>query len=347
MLFADVALRYTTLGLLFGLAILVARDERQSTSGCLLIGLCISLMALMISWTPAALDVPGPVRFMARIIDMPNTVLAWLFLKSIMDDRFKLDAKHIFAAMLYCAGYAIIWFNHYKVTSIGEPWIAVAVNIYALLLFAHLVYLIIRDWRGDVIEERRKARLAFVVITTCLVSFLILSELTLDSLGRPTLNALKVGVTLLLALSGYVWFLQIRPNHIAFASYTPNSQPLEFSEQEQKIVHALDVELEEKQAWSEPRLTINTLAKRIGVGEHVLRKFINIRLGYRNFSQYLRGYRLAYAKMLLADPAKRDHQILEIALDCGFNSISTFNRVFKEAEGQSPKEFRQQALSNI
>ena len=70
---------------------------------------------------------------------------------------------------------------------------------------------------------------------------------------------------------------------------------------------------------------------------------INQNLGFRNFRTYLQSYRLKAAKEDLANPAKRDVTILEIALNAGFNSISTFNRVFKQAEGISPKAYRAKA----
>jgi AraC-like DNA-binding protein len=34
------------------------------------------------------------------------------------------------------------------------------------------------------------------------------------------------------------------------------------------------------------------------------------------------------------------NSIAEIAYDCGFNSISNFNRIFKKKKGTRPKEFR-------
>ncbi len=33
-------------------------------------------------------------------------------------------------------------------------------------------------------------------------------------------------------------------------------------------------------------------------------------------------------------------KILDIALNCGFNSISTFNRIFKDINKCTPNEFR-------
>lgn len=72
--------------------------------------------------------------------------------------------------------------------------------------------------------------------------------------------------------------------------------------------------------------------------EHKLRRLINKELGYRNFNQYLNRYRIDEASKRLISEA--DLPILTIALDVGFNSLSSFNKAFKEKHQQTPTEFR-------
>ena len=53
------------------------------------------------------------------------------------------------------------------------------------------------------------------------------------------------------------------------------------------------------------------------------------------------GYVTAIEQTLAAaDPANADATVLEIALDSGFASKATFNRVFKETTGQTPSAYR-------
>ena len=56
-----------------------------------------------------------------------------------------------------------------------------------------------------------------------------------------------------------------------------------------------------------------------------------------NFTEYLSRVRVEKAKNLLLNPNLR---ISEIAFEVGFQSLTHFNRVFKEITGQSPSEFR-------
>jgi AraC-like DNA-binding protein len=86
------------------------------------------------------------------------------------------------------------------------------------------------------------------------------------------------------------------------------------------------------------------LALCLQVPEHVLRAFINRRLGYKNFSTYLNSWRLREARAALADAGQCRVPISTIALDSGFQSLGPFNRAFKAFEGMTPTQFRQQML---
>ncbi|MBL8993644.1 MAG: helix-turn-helix transcriptional regulator, partial [Spirochaetia bacterium] len=55
------------------------------------------------------------------------------------------------------------------------------------------------------------------------------------------------------------------------------------------------------------------------------------------FFDFVNRLRVAEAKKLLE---KTSASILEIALTCGFETLSHFNRVYRKLEGHSPAEFR-------
>jgi len=58
------------------------------------------------------------------------------------------------------------------------------------------------------------------------------------------------------------------------------------------------------------------------------------------FTQFLRDERLAHACRLLSNPRWRDRKIVEIALACGFNDLSHFNRAFRACFGATPSDVR-------
>jgi AraC-like DNA-binding protein len=60
-----------------------------------------------------------------------------------------------------------------------------------------------------------------------------------------------------------------------------------------------------------------------------------------NFNDYLNSFRIKKVERLLLD---MDLTITEVAYKAGFNSIKTFNRVFKKLKGCSPSEYRNRKL---
>lgn len=58
------------------------------------------------------------------------------------------------------------------------------------------------------------------------------------------------------------------------------------------------------------------------------------------FSELLTRHRLKMAEAFLTDPAQAERKISDIAFECGFNDISTFNRVFRREFGKPPSSIR-------
>ena len=60
----------------------------------------------------------------------------------------------------------------------------------------------------------------------------------------------------------------------------------------------------------------------------------------KNFYKFINEFRIEEVKERLLNP-KFDHfTVLGIGLECGFNSKSSFNRIFKEETGFTPSEFK-------
>ena len=73
---------------------------------------------------------------------------------------------------------------------------------------------------------------------------------------------------------------------------------------------------------------------------HLLSQVINEQLGV-NFFNFVNQYRVEEFKERLADPSNRNFSLLGIAFDSGFNSKSTFNRIFRNTTGLTPSRYRE------
>lgn len=89
--------------------------------------------------------------------------------------------------------------------------------------------------------------------------------------------------------------------------------------------------------WREPDLSLAELAKRLGTNTSYLSQAINDGLGV-NFNEMINRMRAAEAARLI--DGDDETTLVQIALDAGFSSKATFNRVFRSVFGTSPSERR-------
>ena len=87
-------------------------------------------------------------------------------------------------------------------------------------------------------------------------------------------------------------------------------------------------------------ITLDKMAYDLCVSKYVLSRMF-AKTFHCNFNKYVNGIRLSYAQAILQDSKE---SITNIALDCGFESQRTFNRVFKERFKMTPREFRSRAI---
>ncbi|MFN8211699.1 MAG: AraC family transcriptional regulator [Bacteroidales bacterium] len=88
-----------------------------------------------------------------------------------------------------------------------------------------------------------------------------------------------------------------------------------------------------------PELTLSQLAGELGISSHFLSQVINEKLEL-NFFDFINGYRVEEFKERTSNPNYSNFSLLGIALECGFNSKSAFNRIFKQKTGLTPSQFK-------
>jgi len=88
-----------------------------------------------------------------------------------------------------------------------------------------------------------------------------------------------------------------------------------------------------------PDLSLSQLAEEIGITSHYLSQVINEKFKL-NFFDFINGYRVEAFKERIADPGYSNYSFLGIALECGFNSKSAFNRIFKQVTGLTPSQYK-------
>jgi len=148
-------------------------------------------------------------------------------------------------------------------------------------------------------------------------------------------------LTSFLCLAGYNFDEKVSLPNIEFQkSETENEQKSELINEKELILikdKILSVFQQDK-LYLEPELDLNQLSKQLGISSNILSYVIN--KGFeKNFNDFINTYRINEVIEKMKNPANVNFTLLSIAFDCGFNSKTTFNRVFKKVTQKSPKEF--------
>ncbi len=102
--------------------------------------------------------------------------------------------------------------------------------------------------------------------------------------------------------------------------------------------------MDKEKPYLKSRLTVDDLALSLNIPSHHLSMFLNDSLK-KNFFDFINRYRIKELKEKLKDPRYKNITILGIALECGFNSKASMNRIFKNQTGQTPSKYLQSIKS--
>lgn len=333
----DAMLRGAAIGLLLLLAILFARSARRALSARIgvaltLGGACyVALVAL-----DSVFGFANPWRLPLHLMSLATPALFWPFAAAWCDDEFRWRWHHaLFIAATMVSG-ALSFFLPDPLAGLAIGWRALRLASIALGLRATL-----GGWSADLVEARRRVRIALVMGVGIAIVWLVLAEL-LTRGWPPPVGWRVVNAASMLLLAALVTLATVGwrdPGLLAPPLRTGPTPPR--AEADDSILLArLDADMRHQRLYRQDGLTITAVAARLGVPEYRLRRAINQGLGARNFNAYLNGFRLDEARAALADPAQRDVPIVTIALDAGFGSLAPFNRAFRAAAGCTPTEYR-------
>ena len=144
----------------------------------------------------------------------------------------------------------------------------------------------------------------------------------------PTYIGLAI-ITYWLGLQGFAR----RSNPIlAKSSQQKNYDSAELAAILANLEHAMTVD----KIYQNPTLTLANLAQHLNIKPYQLTQVLNRSL-QKSFTDYINEFRVKEVSKMVNDPAKAHYTLLAIALEAGFNSKASFNRIVKKITGKSPK----------
>lgn len=144
-------------------------------------------------------------------------------------------------------------------------------------------------------------------------------------------------------LSSFVFWISVNgfkqyfPLHI-YTSRPHQESPLIEEKELSELVKKLTLLMTEDRVYLNPDLNLEILANYLCLSEkhcsYVLNKGVNL-----NFNNYINTYRIEAFKEKIKAGQHQTYTLTSIAYECGFDSKSTFNRVFKLTCGITPSAY--------
>lgn len=336
---AELVLRGIAIGALIATAVGFSRGATgvsMRVAGALF---CVSVIGYVFNSSPLLRSALGLGRVPVALLAIGGGGYFWLFIVTLFGDRKLSWQLFVPAAVLTVAGVIGL--------STQPPIrnaIFIAHNSTQIALCAHALYVIYQSWRGDLVEARRRIRVPFLGVVAFYVMTLSGIEIG-ENFGvyAAWYSLAGAAVLALFCVGGNVMFLEARD--AIFGAPEPAAAAVPGIDAADRItLEKLADTMDKGAAWKDENLTIGTLAEKVGVPEHRLRRLINDNLGHRNFAAFVNTRRIEAAKQTLADPAQSRTTVAAIAFDLGFGSLGPFNRAFKEATGKTPTQWRRESL---
>ena len=345
----DAAIRLSGIAMILLLGWLLFRQRRKVGFPALLFApMAVCLSAFLIGNTPdPSLRLYGSPGAVAHFASGCAVVFLWWFCLACFDRQFRPRGGVLAVALgwIALAGTA-------RMITAPIPALSYALLGLGFGIVAHLVWRLYSEREGDLIQKRYDARAMVALILGGLLLIDLLVDLFLGFAWRPRPFAMAQNGAILIfsvwlagraleARAGVLSFDSVPPVALEPSAIEPGIEPGIVDEVLRRRLIAL---MEVDRVYLDPDLTFASFVKRMSAPERAVRKLVNYDLGFDHFRSFLNHYRVMEARRLLADPCRSGDKLIAIALDSGFASLASFNRVFRTAAACTPSQYKDAAL---
>lgn len=267
----------------------------------------------------------------------------WLYVFVLIKPKTRIEDSHwVIRFLVICL---FLWLLYFFVVMQGRGSFHQINHVLGIVLYCHITFMALYDFQDDLLEKRRKVRVAMAVFFGAYSTFLAALEILDYSLRvNPLFSVINSATIFMLIFLFSILMAKTKSSAEHSTAKLPKSNPISGNSEVVPVIFKADFEkmrmLMEQRFYTQSNLTIGVLAENLRMPEHRLRLLINKHLKYQNFSEFLNSYRIPAAKAALRDLKQAKRPILTIALELGFGSIGPFNRAFKRTTGLTPSEYR-------
>ncbi|KOH45955.1 helix-turn-helix domain-containing protein [Sunxiuqinia dokdonensis] len=224
--------------------------------------------------------------------------------------------------------------------------------ILSIFLFKRLDINIFNNFSSDVnvnLDWLRKLVYSFGAVWTVLMIIATIHHVFGMFSWIFCTHGLFLSLSVFIILIGYFGlkqkeiFIQYQDHNIEYVTETKTKYAGVILKDTDTEKHASNIRhfMRREKPYLDADLTLPQLASRLQIPSHLLSRVINEKFGL-HFFDFINQYRVDEVKSKLDQPEFDHLSLLGIAFECGFNSKSAFNRVFKKLTGLTPSEYKNQ-----
>jgi AraC-like DNA-binding protein len=259
----------------------------------------------------------------------------------------KLHLKHLHkelrpAWFLLAASMLLAGYGFWAGIPVKRFWVYIL--LFGTATFAYDAYALIRHARkltftGSLLEDTASKLSLFllfdkllVLLFACLI--LVNADMHAD-ISTAIRNSFDILVAVLVFITGYMTVTALfRLEGQKHKKYRKNEDKGNNPELVEKVKRLM----EDQKPYLDNELSLVKMADMLGISENELTNLLNQEMN-TNFYTLVNDYRMETVLKKLKESDKRKYTIMASAYESGFNSKSTFYRIFKEYTQLSPKEY--------
>lgn len=326
------------------------------------------LFEFLLYSTGLALQHPN-LAYLGTLAGMLQASLLYLYAQSLMYREFRLRPRHAVHSLVFWAVSAVFLLDYYLqpletklqiLAGRDHPGVlaspVVAIGIHLVFLgylgatirsinrFGATVRQIFSNIENKQLSWLRTLLVLYAIVWTISLLYCLSAHVFKDIAGARMVST--VGAVVGFLFINYLLIHALRQPAIFSGLSKEEAQIVQAPDRAPEGVAAADPALLERLAghmaevrpYLDANLTVERLARQLGVATRELSRALNEGLE-KNFFEFVNEYRIAEARRRLetADPGAT---ILELMYESGFNSKSVFNTAFKRATGMTPSAYR-------
>lgn len=298
----------------------------------------------------------GVYRFLFGIVTCATCNALWLTSRAIFSGEDAINKRHIIFALIIAAliiihnsmqmVYELSAIEHNTHRQIGSA-LGEVINLFSSTVLALTCW---EALNGILKKDKQEFWLRTLFVASFCVGF-SLCTMVPEVFFAPDVRSnasqwlmVIAAVQVMLVTQVIMWFKQHESVDCkAESNLNINRTDDKALDVDQGLILGINLQVIENKRYLSPNLKMIDLANELNVSEYKVSRAIRHHFAAPNFNYFINSLRIEHARNLLEQADSKSWPIIVIAMESGFSSLATFNRVFKTRLGHTPNEHRKGA----